>query len=48
LGKGLAPYSEETVQRTITEGIDSAGNPLDTTTMSRWQLNAQDLDDLVA
>lgn len=41
------PYTEETLKRAITQGIDPAGNPLNYP-MPRWQMPAQDLNDLVA
>lgn len=39
-------YTEETIKRAITQGIDLAGDPLDWP-MPRWNLSAGDLDDLV-
>jgi cytochrome c oxidase subunit II len=41
------PYTEETLKQAITEGIDPGGSPLDYP-MPRWQISAQDLNDLVA
>ncbi len=40
------PYTEETLKRAITRGIDPAGEPLDEL-MPRWQMSEPDLDDLV-
>ena len=40
------PYTEDTVKRAITQGIDPAGEPLDEF-MPRWQMSSQDLNDLV-
>jgi cytochrome c oxidase subunit 2 len=40
-------YTEETVKRAITQGIDSAGGPLNYP-MPRWQISPQDLNDLLA
>jgi len=40
------PYTEETLRRAITWGIDPAGEPLDEL-MPRWRLSERDLDDLV-
>jgi mono/diheme cytochrome c family protein len=40
------PYTEETLKRAITRGIDPAGEPLDDL-MPRWQMSNGDLDDLV-
>ncbi len=41
------PYTEETLKRAITQGLDPAGNPLEYP-MPRWQMSAQDLNDLVS
>jgi cytochrome c oxidase subunit II len=41
------PYTDETLKRAITEGIDPAGEPLDWP-MPRWQMDESDLDDLIA
>ncbi len=41
------PYTDATIRRAITQGIDPAGKPLDWT-MPRWQMSEQDLNDLVA
>jgi cytochrome c oxidase subunit 2 len=46
-GEEHPPYTEETVKRAITQGVDPAGQPLDWP-MPRWQMSGQDLDDLVA
>ena len=41
------PYTEETVKQAITQGVDPADNPLEYP-MPRWQMSAQDLNDLVS
>lgn len=41
------PYTEETVKRAITQGVDPAGHPLDGA-MPHWSMSEQDLDDLVS
>jgi cytochrome c oxidase subunit II len=43
---GHPPYTDETIKRAITEGIDPAGEPLDWE-MPRWEMDERDLDDLV-
>ena len=40
------PYTEDTVKRAITQGVDAAGQPLDAV-MPRWSMSAQDLNDVV-
>ncbi|MDD5190581.1 MAG: cytochrome c [Dehalococcoidales bacterium] len=40
------PYNEETLKRAITDGLDSAGSPLEYP-MPRWQMSEKDLNDLV-
>lgn len=40
------PYTEETLKRAITRGLDPAGNSLEEF-MPRWQMSAPDLNDLV-
>jgi len=40
-------YTEDTVKRAITQGIDSEGSPLEYL-MPRWQMSPNDLNDLVA
>ena len=40
------PYTEETLKRAITQGVDPAGEPLDQE-MPRWRMSELDLDDLV-
>ena len=40
------PYTEETVKRTITRGLNPAGERLDEV-MPRWNMAPEDLDDLV-
>jgi len=39
------PYTEETLRRAITKGLDPAGEPLDDE-MPRWRMSEQDLTDL--
>lgn len=39
-------YTPETVREAVASGVGSAGQPLDPI-MPRWQLSAEDLDDLV-
>lgn len=39
------PFTQETLKGAITQGIDPAGGSLDTL-MPRWQMSAQDLNDL--
>lgn len=39
-------YTEETIKRAITQGIDPGGEPLDWP-MPRWSMSDRDLDDLV-
>ena len=41
------PYTEETLKRAITRGLDPAGQPLDEF-MPKWQISTQDLNDLVS
>ena len=41
------PYTEETVNRAITQGTDPAGKPLESL-MPRWRMSERDLADLVA
>ena len=41
------PYTDATIKRAITQGLDPAGEPLDWT-MPRWQVADQDLNDLLA
>jgi mono/diheme cytochrome c family protein len=40
-------YTDATIKRAITQGLDPAGEPLDWT-MPRWQLTDQDWTDLLA
>jgi hypothetical protein len=40
------PYTEITLKRAITEGVNPAGERLDDE-MPRWQMSTQDLNDLV-
>lgn len=46
-GRQRAPYTDTLLKRAIVMGVDSSGNPLQTT-MPRFQMKASDLDDLVA
>lgn len=41
------PYSDATVKRAITQGVDSGGGPLEWA-MPRWSMSTADLDDLVS
>jgi mono/diheme cytochrome c family protein len=41
------PYTDPTIERAITRGVDPANKPLDWT-MPRWEMTAGDLDDLLA
>lgn len=41
------PYTDETIKRAITEGLDPAGHELEWP-MPRWAMSNQDLDDLIA
>jgi cytochrome c oxidase subunit 2 len=41
------PYTDATIRRAITQGVDPAGKPLDWT-MPRWQMSDQDLNDVIA
>ncbi len=43
---GHEPYTEQTIRRAITEGVDPDGEPLDWP-MPRWSMGDEDLDDLV-
>ena len=40
------PYNERLIKRAITDGLDPAGNLLDPV-MPRWDMNNEDLDDLI-
>lgn len=40
-------YTDETIKRAITQGLDPAGEPLDWP-MPRWRMSEQDLNDLLA
>lgn len=40
------PYTDETIKRAITQGIDPAGEPL-AWPMPRWSMSDEDLDDLI-
>lgn len=41
-----APYTDATIERAITQGVNPANKPLDWT-MPRWQMAAEDLNDLL-
>lgn len=41
------PYTEDTLKRAITQGLDPGGNPLDEF-MPKWRMSTQDLNDLVS
>jgi mono/diheme cytochrome c family protein len=45
-GKEHPPYTDATIKRAITDGLNPAGEPLDYT-MPRWQMSERDLDDLL-
>lgn len=40
------PYTDETIKRAITEGVEPNGEPLDWL-MPRWSMSDEDLDDLI-
>ena len=40
-------YTDETIKRAITQGVDPAGEPLQWP-MPRWRMSERDLDDLIA
>ena len=40
------PYTDATIKRAITQGLDPAGEPLDWT-MPRWQMSEAELNDLI-
>jgi hypothetical protein len=40
------PYTDETIKRAITRGVDPAGNPLECP-MPRWTMTEEDLSDLL-
>jgi mono/diheme cytochrome c family protein len=46
-GESHPPYTDATLKRAITQGVDPAGAPLEAP-MPRWQMSAGDLDDLIA
>ncbi|MCH9650516.1 MAG: ABC transporter substrate-binding protein [Deltaproteobacteria bacterium] len=46
-GREHPPYDEASLRRAITMGVDSAGNPLNST-MPQYRLSRRDADDLVA
>jgi cytochrome c oxidase subunit 2 len=39
-------YTDATISRAITDGLDANGEPLDSA-MPRWQMDGQDLNDLI-
>jgi len=43
---GHEPWSDETIKRAITEGVEPDGEPLDWP-MPRWSMSDEDLDDLL-
>ncbi len=45
-GEEHPPYTDETIKRAITDGLNPAGESLDYT-MPRWQISEGDLDDLL-
>jgi mono/diheme cytochrome c family protein len=45
-GEAHPPYTDETIKRAITEGVEPDGEPMDLT-MPRWQMSERDLDDLL-
>jgi cytochrome c oxidase subunit 2 len=46
-GEEHEPYTDETIKRAITQGVDPAGKPLEWP-MPRWTMSAADLNDLLA
>lgn len=44
--EGHPPYTEETIKRAITEGVNPDGEPFDWP-MPRWSMSDADLNDLV-
>lgn len=45
-GEAHPPYTDETIKRAITEGVEPDGEPMDLT-MPRWQMSERDLEDLL-
>ncbi len=45
-GRKHPPYTEATIKRAITQGVDPAGQPLQPP-MPRWSMSARDLNDLM-
>ena len=45
-GEAHPPYTDETIKRAITEGVEPDGEPMDVA-MPRWQMSKRDLDDLL-
>lgn len=45
-GEEHPPYTDETIKRAITQGVDPAGNPLEWP-MPRWRMSDDDLNDLL-
>jgi mono/diheme cytochrome c family protein len=46
-GEAHPPYTDETIKRAITEGVEPDGESLDWS-MPRWSMSDEDLDDLLA
>lgn len=46
-GEAHPAYTDETLKRAITQGVDPAGEPLQWP-MPRWRMSEQNLDDLIA
>jgi len=46
-GEEHPPYTDETIKRAITQGLDPAGKPLQWP-MPRWRMTEADLDDVLA
>jgi len=45
-GEEHPPYTDETIKRAITQGVDPAGKPLERP-MPRWKMSDEDLNDLL-
>ena len=45
-GEAHPPYTDETIKRAITEGVEPDGEPMDLT-MPRWQMSERGLNDLL-
>ena len=46
-GMDHPPYDEATFKQAVTQGVDPAGDPLDSD-MPRWRMSDQDIQDLIA